>query len=126
LQILVHQQAKILSVIGIYLESIDPLLVIDVVKKLKPKTSSVHDKISTKLVKESIVNITQPLTNIINLSLNAGIVPDQLKIAKVRAVYKSNQLKHDRPIGLMPAFSKIPEKIMFNKLMSLFYSQKIL
>ena len=103
MQILVHQQAKILSVIGIYLESIDPLLVIDVVKKLKPKTSSWHDEIFTKLVKESIVNIIQPLTHIINLSLNTGIAPDQFKIAKVIPVYKSsdtNQLKNYQPISL--------------------------
>ena len=51
-----------------YFESIDPSVVIDVVKKLKPKTSSGHDEISTKLVKESIVTIIQPLTHIINLS----------------------------------------------------------
>jgi len=33
-----------------YLESTDPSLVVDVVKKLKPKTGSVHDEISTKLI----------------------------------------------------------------------------
>jgi hypothetical protein len=114
---------------SMYLESIDPSVVFDVVKKLKPKTSSGHDEISTKLVKESIVTIIQPLTHIINLSLNTGIVPDQLKIAKVIPIYKSsdtNQLKNYRPISLLPAFSKILEKIMFNKLMSFLDSQNIL
>jgi hypothetical protein len=46
---------------SMYLESIDPSIVIDVVKKLKPKTSSGHDENSTKLVKETIVNIIQPI-----------------------------------------------------------------
>ncbi len=40
------------------LSSIDPSIVIDVVKKLKTKTSSGHDDISTQLVKETIVNIS--------------------------------------------------------------------
>ena len=73
----------------IYLESIDLSLIIDVVKKLKPKTSRGHDEISTKLVKESIVNIIQPSPHIINLSFNTGIVPDQLNTAKGIPVYKS-------------------------------------
>ena len=114
---------------SMYLESIDPSTVIDVVRKLKPKTSSGHDDISTKLVKETIIDIIQPLTHIINRSLNTGIVPDQLKIAKVIPVFKSSdmdQLKNYRPISLLPAFSKILEKIMFNKLMSFLDSQNIL
>jgi len=54
---------------SMYLESIDSSLVTDVGKKLKLKTSSGHDEICTKVIKESIVHIIQPLTNIINLSL---------------------------------------------------------
>lgn len=93
---------------SMYLESIDPSHVLEIVKHLKPKTSSGHDDISTKLVKETIINIVQPLTHIINRSLDTGIVPDQLKIAKVIPVYKSSdadQLKNYRPISLLPSFS---------------------
>ena len=112
-----------------YIEPVEPYQVIEVVKKLKPKNSSGHDEISTKLVKNTISNIILPLTHIINISLQNGIVPDQLKIAKVIPVYKSSdadQIKNYQPISLLPAFSKIFEKIMYNKIMSFLDSKNIL
>ena len=56
---------------SIYLENVEPNQVSDIINKLKPKNSSGHDNISTKIVKASIVNIINPLTHIINLSLNS-------------------------------------------------------
>ena len=114
---------------SMYIEPVEPYQVTEVVKKLKPKNSSGHDEISTKLVKNTISNIILPLTHIINISLQNGIVPDQLKIAKVIPVYKSSdadQIKNYRPISLLPAFSKIFEKIMYNKIMSFLDSKNIL
>ena len=112
-----------------YLEPINSTHVLDVVKKLKPKTSSGHDEIPTKIIKESINSFLDPITHIINLSLSTGIIPKQLKKAKVIPIYKAaspDQLKNYRPISLLPSFSKIFEKIMFNKIMSFLNSQKIL
>ena len=54
-----------------------------------------------------------------NLSLSTGIVPDPLKLAKVIPVYKKNNkllLENYRPISLLPTFSKILERIMYNRL----------
>ena len=48
------------------------------------------------------------------LSFNTGIVPDQLKIAKVVPIYKASDnslLNNYRPISLLPIFSKLLEKI---------------
>ena len=114
---------------SMFLESIEHSHVLDIVHKLKPKISCGHDDISTKLVKETIAYIIEPLTHIINLSLKTGIFPDKLKIAKVIPIHKSSdtdQLKNNRPISLLPAFSKKNEKIMFNKIMSFLDSQNIL
>ena len=100
---------------SIYLENVEPNQVADIINKLKPKNSSGHDNISTKIVKASIVNIINPLTHIINLSLNSGIFPDELKIANVIPVYKSSEadkLQNYRPISLLPAISKVFEKII--------------
>ena len=44
-----------------------------------------------KLIKESIDIIISPLTCIINLSINSGIVPKQLKIARVIPLFKSGE-----------------------------------
>ena len=72
--------------------------------------------------------VIEPLTYIINKSLDTGIIPDDLKIAKVIPIYKSSDpslLKNYRPISLLPAFSKLLEKIMYDKLMSFLVSKNI-
>ena len=81
---------------------------------MKSKTSSGHDSISTKLIKQSINNIIEPVTNIINKSLSTGIIPNQQKIAKVIPIHKQSDkklLNNYRPISLLPAFSKIFERL---------------
>ncbi len=52
-----------------------PLDIINTTSKLKIKTSSGHDSISTKLLKATIYEIIDPLTHIINQSFETGIVP---------------------------------------------------
>ena len=93
--------------------------------QLKPKTSSGIDEISTKLLMDTVEKVIEPIAYIINKSLDTGIIPDYLKIAKVIPIYKSSDqsLKYYRPISLLAAFSKLLEKIMYmyDKLMSLLY-----
>ena len=110
---------------------IDPVLetdVLDIVNKLKPKTSHGHDEIPTKIVKETIDCIIQPLTHIVNASLQSAIFPDQLKIAKVVPIYKSSDqdnITNYRPVSLLPAFSKVFEKVMYKKIAAFFNSQNL-
>ena len=55
---------------------------------IKSKTSSGYDHISTKLLK-SIQHVLIPaISHLINQSINTGIFPDQLKIAKVVLIFK--------------------------------------
>ena len=68
---------------SMFLEEVEPSYVINIANKLKPKLSSGHDNISTKLLKMTIHNIIIPITHIINTSLNSGIVPNQLKLQKL-------------------------------------------
>lgn len=59
----------------------------------------------------------------------SGIFPESLKIAKIIPVYKSNdpQLKTNyRPISLLPVFSKIFEKIAYNRLVFYLEDNKFL
>ena len=114
---------------SMYLEQIEPDQIIEVVNKLKPKLSSGHDDIPTKLLKLSIDSILLPITHIVNRSFSTGIFPNQLKVAKVLPIHKSsnpNELTNYRPISLLPAFSKLLEKIMFNKVMSFLDAKQIL
>ena len=52
-------------------------------RQLKPKLSSGADFISTKLLKQIAPIIITPLHYLINLSLETGFVPKELKIAKM-------------------------------------------
>ena len=69
------------------------------------------------LVKNVIDNIVKPY--FCNLSLNSGIFPDSMKIAKVLPIFKNDDPKcvsNYRPVSLLPQFSKILEKIFNNRL----------
>lgn len=114
---------------SMFLETVDQFSILKLVNKMKPKISFGLDEIPMKVIKESIYNILSPLTHIINRSLLTGIVPDKLKIARIIPIYKaadSKLLKNYRPISLLPAFSKIYEKVMFNKILSYLNSKDIL
>lgn len=101
---------------------LNPVIPFDVIKsatQLKSKTSTGHDDISTKLMKHTIHETAQPFSHIFNLSFSTGIVPDQMKIAKVVPIYKQGDehaLNNYRPVSILPAFSKLIEKIVCNRL----------
>ena len=55
---------------------------------------------------------------IFDSSLSLGIFPDSMKIAKVIQVFKAGKkelVSNYRPISVLPCFSKIFEKIMYNR-----------
>ena len=66
---------------------------------------------------------------VFDLSLQTGIFPDPLKIAKVTPVFKTGDLQeisNYRPVFVRPCFSKILERIMHNRLYSYLVNEKIL
>lgn len=61
----------------------------------------------------------KPLAPIWNASFTSGIFPDRLKIAKVKPFYKKgDNIQNYRPISILSGFSKILEKLMYNRLIS--------
>ena len=72
-------------------------------------------------IKEVLDLIVQPLTYITNLSLSSGIVPDQMKIARVVPLFKTgdlSQFTNYRPVSVLPAFSKCLEGTVYNRLIN--------
>ena len=72
-------------------------------------------------MKNSIDLISKPLCEILNLSIENGIIPDQLKIARIVPIFKSGDnslFSNYRPILVLPVFSKILEKAVYNRLMN--------
>ena len=97
--------------------------------KLKPKSSCRNNGISTKLLRETISYIVQSITHIINRSFDTGIVSQEMKIAKVVPIYKSSDkalLQNYRPVSLLPAISKILEKLIYKKVLSFLDANNIL
>ena len=74
----------------------------------RPATSAGYGDLTMNVVKDAIAFIVIALTYIINLSLANGVVPDQLKIARVILLFKSGTIflfTNYRPVSVLPAFS---------------------
>ena len=95
--------------------------IVSVVKSLKTKTSAGHDNIPVDIMKLTINQTASVLAKIVNKSFTEGKVPNLLKIAKVSPVFKSGDksiISNYRPISILPSFSKIFEKLVYNRLMN--------
>jgi len=89
-----------------------------IIDKFDPNKSSGHDDIGSFIIKKVANEIVQPLTAIFNLSLSTGFVPKQLKVAKIIPIHKKDDAEiysNYRPISLLPCFSKILERLVFNR-----------
>ena len=80
-------------------------------------------------LKHYLNEIIKPLHHVISSSLRAGVVPSQLKIAKIVPIFKSGNMAamdNYRPIALLNNFSKIIEKVVCIRLYSYLESNNIL
>ena len=67
--------------------------------------------------------IVLPLSTTINQTLNTGIFQDTLKVAQVKPLYKKDDDKlfsDYRPISLLPSFSLIFEKVIYQQTYTFF------
>jgi hypothetical protein len=93
----------------------------NIMKSLKNSYSAGFDEIPEVIVKTSVHYIKKPLTHIFDLSLQKGLFPDSLKVAKTRPVFKKGEksvITNYRPISILPVFSKILGKLMYKRLIS--------
>ena len=82
-------------------------------------TKKVSGDIPIRVLKESVKEITPILTRCFNTSLEEGVFPNELKLADVIPSHKKGS-KTDkanfRPISLLPALSKVFEKLISKQL----------
>ena len=77
------------------------------------------DKISCKIIKIAAPAISDSLTFIFNQALTLSSFPNEWKMARVIPLYKNGQRNipgNYRPISVLPAISKIMERIMYDQL----------
>jgi len=92
--------------------------VVNLINKLPNKTSNIYS-VPTFIWKFCNDLISPIICTLFNSSINAGIFPECLKIARVVPVFKAGNklsVNNYRPISVLPTLSKIFEKLMFNRL----------
>ena len=106
---------------SIFLTSTDEKEIQQITRSFHSGKAPGNDNIPMGVVKSSIDIISRPLAYIVNLSLSYGIVPDEMKIARVIPLYKAgdrSRLTNYRPISILPSFSKYLERIVYNRLIN--------
>ena len=100
----------------------------NLLKSLKDSAAG-WDDIDPKVIKISHGPLTKPLVHLCNLSLNSGVFPHQLKLAKVTPIYKTGDVmlfNNYRPVSVLPVFSKLFEKVMYKRFLDYLIRYKIL
>jgi len=90
-----------------------------IIKSLKFKNTSGYNGISNRIIKLSSPFIISPLTYISNAALSSGVFPDRLKYAIVKPIFKKGSkqdISNYRSMSLLTSFSKVFEKLIYNRL----------
>ena len=80
-----------------------------------------YDKVSKAVIKDALPCILPILTDIVKSSLQSSIFPNEWKFAEIIPLIKDKEDNHklannNRPVSLLPAASKICERIVLNQL----------
>ena len=103
------------------LSSVQPDEVEKIISSLSNSTSFGMDMIDTYIIKLIKHDIVPALTHIINLSITKKIFPISWKKAKIIPLHKKDDIlnpKNYRPVALIPVFSKVLERVIFNQVVA--------
>ena len=90
------------------------------------KAAGFHD-ISSNIIIDAYDNFKNILFHIFKLSIKQGIFPDSLKIANVTPIFKSGaNVSNYCPISNLPVFSKVLQRITYNRVYNHLDSKGIL
>ena len=87
--------------------------------QLNAQKSTGIDKISPIFLKDGANEIKGAITFIINLSIDTNSVPDEMKFAKVKPLFKKGSrldAGNYRPVSILPIVSKILERAVYNQI----------
>ena len=87
-------------------------------KSLKRSKDAGVDDLSCNIIIDAYDSFKNILFHVFKVSFQQGIFPDSLKIPKVSLIFKSDDkdnISNYRPISILPVFSKVLERIMYNR-----------
>jgi len=117
------------SVSSFVLLPTNPLELINISKTLKSTHSSGCDDINPYITSQVMDLLVAPFAEVINCSLSEGMVPLEIKMARVLPIYKQgnkSEIANYRPISILPFFSKFYEKVLYDRLFSYIKQKNIL
>ena len=103
--------------------------VVKIINQLDIKKSGDIYNISPEIVKLSNQVVADALSIIFNRCIREGHFPDALKMAKIIPIHKGDSVlsvSNYRPISLLPIFSKIMERLIYNQFIEYIDKHKIL
>ena len=103
------------------LQMVESKQVHDIINSMPTNKSPGIDKISMRVIKDSLPAILPTITSIFNASLTSGVFPSVWKMAEITPIPKEGdheQANNNRPISLLPMLSKVCEKVVLNQVVS--------
>ena len=111
------------------LHIVHPDEVAKLIGDLKNTNSVGLDLIDTRIIKLIQSEILPALTHVINLSITTQEFPAFWKSSKIIPLHKKDDLlnpKNYRPVAIIPIFSKILERVIFNQIIEYLTDNKLL
>ena len=84
-------------------------------QNLDPSKGAGHDGLAPSIFRLVSLELSSPISKLLNACLEAGYFPNFLKMARVSPVYKNGdptQFGNYRPISVLSVLSKIFEKVI--------------
>ena len=103
--------------------------VINNLKSLRSDCSTGSDQIPVKFLKLVVVLIASPLTHIINSFISSSSFPAAWKIARISPIPKTDlptEPDRYRPISILPALSKVFERLILQQMLHYFNQHVVL
>ena len=101
----------------------------DFLSTMKSNKAHGPNSIPITILKDFKAHLSQPLSDILNISFSTGVFPTLFKCAQVIPIFKSGdklQTNNYRPISLLSNISKIIEKIVHRRLYLFLRQNKLL
>ena len=104
-------------------------MVVKKLKKLNPNKSGGMDGLSPRVLLESAESIAEPVTLLINKTLDEGNLPQRWKDAEVTPIFKKGKKStpgNYRPVSLTSVLCKVTESIIRDHIMNHLYRNQLL